>query len=279
MDDLYYEVSGSGPVLLVIPGGAGHPMGLDAFTRRLAERFTVVTYDPMGLAHGRLGEPAEDQRVVAWSGGARLVLEEVLPDGEFAYVLGFSSGGIAALDLLARHPERLRHVVAHEPPCVAGLPDAARHRAMFGEVYETYRAAGVGVAMARLNAGLEGRSWEAPQADTGTDAPGTGIPSRTGGELTPMDLFLAHVLRQFTAYEPDWDALKLRPVHLTLAAGHDSRGQLLHHTAESLAQLSGGGFVEFPGGHIGAATHGAEFAERLAETVLPVGTPGVPLTT
>lgn len=119
----YHDVTGSGPVLLLVPGGAGHPMGLGPLVDRLASRFTVVTYDPLGLAHGRLGLAVPDQRPADWSEGAHRVLDAVLPAGERAYVCGTSSGGVAALDLLQRHPRRLAHVVAHEPPCVTVLPD------------------------------------------------------------------------------------------------------------------------------------------------------------
>ncbi|GGK79335.1 GNAT family N-acetyltransferase [Streptomyces flaveus] len=269
-----YEVRGSGPVLLVIPGGAGHPMGLDGLVERLADRFTVVTYDPMGLSHGRLGEPVEDQRVEAWSDGARQVLDSVLPGSASAYVFGSSSGGIAALDLLTRHPDRVRHVVAHEPPSVTVLPNAARHWGMFEEVYEMYRAEGLQAAMVRLNAGLEDRAWEAPPSVGTSPTPASpSIPDN------PMAVFVVHVLRQFTAYVPDFAALKPLSARLTLAGGHDSRGQLPHRTARMLAQRSGSDFVEFPGNHIGAVTHPVDFAERLAERLPPVTAPGVPLTT
>ena len=269
---LHYEVRGSGPVLLVVPGGAGHPMGFDAMTDRLTDRFTVVTYDPLGLAHGRLGEPVEEQRVRSWSDGARRVLTELLPDGESAYVLGTSSGAIAALDLLIRHPETLRHVIAHEPPVVEVLPDAARQRTMFTEVYETYRAAGLQAAGNRLLAGLADRAPDADQDSAGADhdskAAAPQPPSPTDELTTPMALFLTRVMRRFTAYAPDLDALKALSPRLTLAAGVDSRGQLLHRTATLTAELSGAGFVEFPGGHIGVAEHPAEFAERVAQVLL-----------
>ncbi|MEW2403900.1 alpha/beta fold hydrolase [Streptomyces sp. NPDC046862] len=275
MSDPHFDVCGSGPVLLVVPGGAGHPMGLDAFVGRLAGRFTVVTYDPMGLAHGRLGAPATDQRVRTWSDGARRVLDAVLPDGESAFVFGSSSGGITALDLLARHPERLRHVVAHEPPCVGALPDAERHLAMFRKVYETYRAADIEAAMARLQAGLEESSLEEPGREEhrspAAGASATGTDSRVRPPTTPMDAFLTYVLRQFTAYAPDPVALRGSSGRLTLAFGHDSRGQLLHHTAEFVAKTCDGALTEFPGGHVGAVTHAEEFADRLMETLAPVG--------
>jgi pimeloyl-ACP methyl ester carboxylesterase len=252
-----HDVCGDGPVLLVVPGGAGHPMGLGPLTRRLAERFTVVTYDPLGLAHGRLGRPVADQRVEEWSDGARDVLEAVLPDGESAYVLGTSSGGIAALDLLARHPRRLRHVVAHEPPCVAALPDGARQRAAFREVYDTYRAAGPAAAAERLAATLEERT---------PDAVPDGQPLTRAEELSqPMALFLAHVLVPFTSYVPHLTAPAA--ARLTLAAGDGSRGRLLHRTARILAERTGGAFAEFPGGHLGALEHPEAFADRLADTL------------
>ncbi|MET7353426.1 alpha/beta fold hydrolase [Streptomyces mirabilis] len=158
--DGHYDVQGSGPLLLVIPGGAGHPMGLDGAVARLSERFTVVTYDPLGLSRGPLDGPVGDQRVEAWSDRAHQLLDSLLPDGESACVFGSSSGGIVALDLLTRYPERLRRVVAHEPPSIGVLPDAARQHSMITEVYEIHRTEGVAAATARLNAGLEGRSWE-----------------------------------------------------------------------------------------------------------------------
>ncbi|WP_282700428.1 alpha/beta hydrolase [Streptomyces sp. CC219B] len=256
-DTLHYDVRGSGPALLVIPGGSGHPMGLEHMTEALADRFTVIVHDPLGLAHGRLGLPVPEQRVQAWSDGARRVLDEALPEGESAYVLGTSAGGIAALDLLARHPERLRHVVAHEPPCVGVLPDGARHRAMFAEVYDTYRAAGLAAAAARMTAGLAEERPEQPPA---------GEPLPPEEELAdPMALFLTRVLIPFTSYVPG----PTGPTPLTVAAGTDSRGQLLYRTAESTAARTRGDFVEFPGGHLGPLERPAEFADRLARTLRP----------
>ncbi|MEV5873052.1 alpha/beta hydrolase [Streptomyces sp. NPDC052101] len=228
-EPLHYDVSGHGPVLLVLPGGAGHPMGLGPLTERLAAHFTVVTHDPLGLAHGRLGVPVPEQRVADWSEGAHRVLEAVLPAGDTAYVLGTSSGGIAALDLLARHPERLAHVVAHEPPCVTVLPDGAQRRAeLIGQL------------------------------------DGAGGPPAEGEAATAFGVFLACVLRPFTSYLPSFTAA---PGGLTLAAGVDARGQVLHRTATVLARQLGAAFMEFPGGHLGAVDHPVAFADLLTDTL------------
>ncbi|MGX1885832.1 alpha/beta fold hydrolase [Streptomyces sp. NPDC055287] len=274
MTDPYHEVCGTGPVLLLIPGGAGDPTGFEEMTARLSGRFTVVTYDPLGLSRGLPDGPVGDQRVRTWSENAHRLLDELLPAGDSAYAFGSSSGAITALDLLARHPDRLRRVVAHEPPVTEVLPDAARHRAMFAEVYDVFRARGLGPAAARLNAGLTDDCFP----DT-ADGPGPGAgadvhPSHATGPSSPMEIFVARVLRQFTAYVPDVATLKPLSARLAVGVGRDSRGQLLYRTAASLAGQLGSEPVEFPGGHIGCAEHPAEFAELLAETLLQAPAPG-----
>jgi pimeloyl-ACP methyl ester carboxylesterase len=269
----HYDVSGTGSVLLIIPGGAGHPMGLDALTARLSERFTVVTYDPLGLAHGRLGLPVEEQRVEWWSDGAARVLDAVLPDGESAYVFGTSAGAVPALDLAARHPNRLRHVVAHEPPVVRILPDAERQRAMFTDVYDTYRTHGLDAAAARMTAGLEERPYTPPEPSAEAQPP-----SPADELANPMALMLTRVLVPFTSYAPDLTALSSPSPRVTLAAGIDSAGQLLYRTATFLARRTGGAARQFPGGHLGPLTHSADFAARLTETLVPVGAPETPPT-
>jgi pimeloyl-ACP methyl ester carboxylesterase len=274
MRDGHYDVCGSGPLLLIIPGGAGHPMGLEGAVARLSERFTVVTYDPLGLSRGPVDGPVEDQRVEVWSDRAHQLLDSLLPDGESAYVFGMSAGGIVVLDLLARHPERLRRVVAHEPPSIGVLPDAAGQHAMITEVCEIHRTEGVAAATVRLSAGLEGRSWEpgprpaSAVADGGEGARNTQNTPSTPS--TPMDIFLGHVLRPFTSHALDLDALKGLSSRLTLGAGSDSRGQLPFRSAALLAELSGGDFVEFPGGHLGVLQHPVAFADRLTEALDPV---------
>jgi pimeloyl-ACP methyl ester carboxylesterase len=45
---LYYEVSGSGPMLLLIPGGPADAGVFADLAGFLADRYTVVAYDPRG---------------------------------------------------------------------------------------------------------------------------------------------------------------------------------------------------------------------------------------
>ena len=133
---LYSEVHGSGPVLLLIPGGNGDAGGYQPLTQELAGRYTVVSYDRRGFGRSAAG-PVE-------AGSVRAGPVEALPvdeaqrfatdvedaaglldryGGGHGYVFGSSSGAIIALDLLRRYPERAARLVAHEPPLVRLLPD------------------------------------------------------------------------------------------------------------------------------------------------------------
>ncbi|MFD8542992.1 alpha/beta fold hydrolase [Streptomyces sp. NPDC059649] len=258
---LHYEYRGRGPVLLLIPGGAADAGLYAAMTKELVTRYTVVSYDPRGLSRSRLDGPLTDQRVEVWSDDARRLLDLLAPNEE-ASVLGSSSGAIVALDLLARHPERLRRVVAHEPPLLELLPEPAPHRALFADVRETFRTQGVGAAMARFSEGLGGRP-----GDRATELPPE-IQEMAPRMHANLPVFLEHILCPFSGSRPDVAALQRAADRLVLAVGRDSRTQEpLYGPATRLADLTGGKAVEFPGGHVGCTEHPKEFAQQLVEVL------------
>ncbi|MFB7742067.1 alpha/beta fold hydrolase [Streptomyces sp. NPDC056132] len=140
-------------MLLLIVGGGGGAGIFEPVADALADRFTVVTYDPRGHSRSPLDGPDVDQRVETQADDAYRLLERVAPDGPPAYVFGTSSGAIVAVELLTRHPERLARVVAHEPVLVSLLPDAAEQHTFFSQVVSTFHWAGVDAAMAEMGAG------------------------------------------------------------------------------------------------------------------------------
>jgi pimeloyl-ACP methyl ester carboxylesterase len=168
---LYYEMRGSGPPLLLIPGGGCDAGIFDGIAGTLAGSFTVISFDPRGHSRSPLDGPPEDQRAEIHGEDASRLLARLTP--EAAFIFGSSSGAIAGLDLAARHPGQVRLLVALEPPLLRLLPDAAQARAFIGDVHETYLRAGAGQAMGKFAAGI------------GMDSPGgQGQPGRAdGGEL------------------------------------------------------------------------------------------------
>ena len=145
---LYYEIRGSGPTLLIIPGGPTDAGVFADLPHQLADRYTVVAYDPRGNSRSTFdGEPEEQQLDVHGDDAARLI--EALGNGP-AYVFGTSGGAQIGLNLTARHPEWVRTLVAHEPPCVTLLADPSAALANDQDVYDTYRREGVGPAMQKF---------------------------------------------------------------------------------------------------------------------------------
>ncbi|MFF2775612.1 alpha/beta fold hydrolase [Streptomyces sp. NPDC058052] len=274
---LHYEVRGRGPLLLLIPGGTGGAAAFDGVADDLAAEYTVATYDPRGIHRSPLDDAEAGQRVSEHADDALRLLDRLSP-GEPARVFGTSSGAIAALHLLTARPERVARLVAHEPPVVEVLPDAAEHRALLARVQETLRTQGLMPAMAAFAAGLtKGGETADPQAEPESApkaepsaGPGTErllLPPQAAAraEQTMADLpyFVGRIVPRFMAYTPDTDRLAALSDRLVLACGQDSRGELPYRPAAFLAERLGKELHHFPGGHTGLTTHPAAFGEAL----------------
>lgn len=261
---LHYEVRGQGPLLLLIPGGAGGAASLDGIADGLAAEYTVATYDPRGMSRSTLDDPGAEQRVAEHADDAFRLLELLSPD-EPARVFGASSGAIAALHLLAARPERVERLVAHEPPVVEVLPDAPEHRAFIGRVQQAFHTEGLMPAMALFAAGLKAN----------TTAPKTEIKlppqaaARAEQTMANLPYFIGRIVPAFMSYTPDVHRLQSLSDRLVLAAGQDSHGELPYRAAAFLADHLGTDLLHFPGGHTGTTTHPAEFAETLRKAFRP----------
>jgi pimeloyl-ACP methyl ester carboxylesterase len=258
---IYYEVHGSGPVLLMIPGG---PADAGAFRRiagYLESDYTVVTYDPRGLSHSTLDAPVNDERIVQiFADDAHRLLTATTK--EPAFVFGSSGGAVIALELAAHHPEQVRTVVSHEPPAPALQPDPARERAAMEEIVRTYRTAGIGPAMQKFMVQTRIRSGPPPPpAGEPTPEMREGMAQMTRN----MDFWLGHYFLAISAYEPDFDALKAGSSRIVPGVGEESRGELANEGGLNLAKRLGTEAVVFPGAHGGFESHAAEFAARLRE--------------
>jgi len=253
---LHYEVSGSGPVLLTIPGGPADAATFAALAGALADRYTVVRYDPRGVSRSSLDAPADAARFVEVHGDDAHRLLAALGDDP-ALVLGSSGGAVIGLELAARHPEQVRTLVAHEPPVIRLLPDADAQLAVTEEVYQIFRREGWPAAVQRFlaNAGLEAGPRQPPADPEAAEA--------MARMRDNFDFFLAHYLRPISGYEPDLPALRSGSTRLVIGIADATGGQLAHRCAVAVAERLGLTPVVFPGDHNGFASRPAEFAEVL----------------
>src|SRR5947207_6598259 len=143
---LYYELRGSGPVLLMMPGGPADAGAFRRIAENLASDYTVVTYDPRGLSHSTLQGPVQDERIVEiFADDVHRLLSATAT--EPAFIFASSGGAVIGLELAARHPEQVRTLVSHEPPAPALLADPARDRTAMAETVQTFRTVGIAPAM------------------------------------------------------------------------------------------------------------------------------------
>jgi pimeloyl-ACP methyl ester carboxylesterase len=262
---LYYEVRGSGPVLLMIPGG---PMDADGFkdlADRLADEYTVVTYDCRGNSRSPMEGSWDDLTVALFADDACRLLDAVSTDQ--ADVLGSSGGATYGLDLVARYPGRLRTLVAHEPPVSELLPDAARYHALNEQVGETYRTEGTFAALQMFTKGV-GFGDDEPRGATEQTPEDAAAEARIGANL---DLFAGRLIPMIGNYEPNLAALQGSSTRIVVGVGDESTPeQMVYQTAHRLAERLGSQPAQFPGGHGGFSSHPDGFAARL-RSVLAAG--------
>ncbi len=257
---LRYEVRGTGPLLLLI----GSPMGAAGFAalaETLANDHTVVTYDPRGISGSPVDDPKQDSTPELRADDVAALLDAF--EAESADIFGSSGGAVTGLALVERHPGRVRTLIAHEPPLLELLPDAAEQRAGAEDIIDTFHREGLPAAMQKFMA--------TAGFDTGDSESGPPQPPPSEQDLADGARFLDHELLGTTRYLPDIAALTSSSTRVLVGLGVDSGGLTTYRTSIALAELLGTPTVEFPGDHGGFMSQPQKFAETL-EKVL-AGTP------
>ncbi|NED98595.1 alpha/beta fold hydrolase [Phytoactinopolyspora halotolerans] len=267
---LHYEVRGAGPLLVVIPGGPQDAGVFADLARHLADRYTVVAYDPRGNSRSVLdGEPL-DQRVEQHADDAAQLIDAL--DAGPAHVFGTSGGAQIALDLSARYPDKVRTVVAHEPPCVMMLEDPSEALTHGRDVYDTYRRDGVEAAMQKFFAdnALDGGGQPDDAFDDEARPDVAAEPAAPSPEELEtfervsgnFEYFLAHGMIPLSTYEPDVGTLR-DDARVTVAIGELSAGLPIEEMGLALAKRLDREPVLFPGDHVGFGAHAEAFAAAL----------------
>jgi pimeloyl-ACP methyl ester carboxylesterase len=235
------------PVLLLI----GSPMAAAGFVT-LAGHFTdrtVVTYDPRGAERSVKADPATESTPDQHADDLHRLISAL--DAGPVEIFASSGGAVNALALVARHPEAVRTLVAHEPPAAQAVPDRDAALAAARDVHETYRRAGFGPGMAKFIALV---SHKGPIAANYVDQPAPdpamfGLPTDDDGSRT--DVLLGQNMVTCIHYQFDFDALRAASTRIVIGAGVESEGELAHRAGVAVAERLGTTAVTFPSGHGG----------------------------
>jgi pimeloyl-ACP methyl ester carboxylesterase len=274
--DIAYDVHGplstadGRPPLFMI----AQPMDASGFAM-LASHFpdrTVVTYDPRGLGRSTREDGRVDHSPTVQAEDVQAVIEAV---GAGPVEMFASSGGaVTALALVATYPNDVTTLVAHEPPLIPVLPDAAaaeRARAGFRDAYEA-KGSGAGMAAFIAMTSWQGEFSDEYFAQPAADPAMFGLPIEDDGSRD--DPLLSDRSWAISSYRPDVGALAAAPTRIVIAVGEESLGTFTGRAAVATAELLGQQATVFPshhggflGGEFGYAGQPEAFARKLRDVL------------
>ena len=258
------------PPLLMI----GQPMEAGGFGT-LASHFpdrTVVTYDPRGLGRSARSDGRVDNSPTVQADDVHAVIE-ALGAGPVE-IFASSGGAVAALALVTAHPDDVVTLVAHEPPLISVLPDAAAAERARAGVRDAYEAKGFGAGMAAFIAmtSWRGEFTDAYFGQPPADPAAFGMASEDDGSRD--DPLLSDRSWAVSSYRLDVGALSAAPTRIVIAVGEESEGTFTGRTAVATAELLGQEATVFPshhggflGGEFGYAGQPEAFARKLRDVL------------
>jgi pimeloyl-ACP methyl ester carboxylesterase len=273
--DIAYDVHGplptadGRPPLVMI----AQPMTAGGFTT-LASHFpdrTVVTYDPRGLGRSTRKDGRVDNSPTIQAGDVHAVIDAlgVGPVEMFAS----SGGAVTALALVAAYPDDVTILVAHEPPLIPVLPDAAAAERAVAGFRDAYQAKGSGAGMAAFIAmtSWRGEFTEDYFAQPAPDPAQFGMPTDDDGSRD--DPLLSDRSWAISIYRPDVVALAAAPTRIVVAVGEESVGTFTGRASVATAELLDQPPTVFPshhGGFLGDESGYAGQPEAFARTLREV---------
>jgi pimeloyl-ACP methyl ester carboxylesterase len=210
---------------------------------------TVVTFDPRGVERSVKADPAGPVNPDIQADDLHAIIGAI--GGGPVDVFGSSGGAVTGQALVARHPDDVRTLVAHEPPLASLLPDREYALAAVDAIRESYQQRGFGAGMAHFIVVVShsGPFTAEVAAQPGPDPAMFGMPPGDDGNRN--DAMLNEGLKNIPPYEPDFDALRAAPTRIVPAAGGDEPGTMANRGAHAVADRLGTEVSDFPGGHGG----------------------------
>src|SRR5690625_233663 len=254
--ELYCEVRGAGPTLVIAQSGEGDANRTEALVQRLEPDFTVVTYDRRGPS--RSVNHASRVSIATHADDVARLLEHVT-DGPAA-MLGCSIGATIGLHLAAVAPSRLTTLIAHEPisPWLLPAPARAQQQEELDEIVAIYRDHGWRAALPPMMRAL-GIDPTRQEREPGVD-----LPPLTAARAANLDHLLSRDIPAAREDDLDVDALRRSPVEIVPAVGTSTPVEVFdYQCAVQLATALSVPVRQLPGGHNGSITHPHGYGEEL----------------
>jgi len=258
---LWYRTQGRGPSLILMGGGPSNADTLEPLASRLADDFTVVTYDRRGYSRSHVSDPAGLAGIQLHADDARRLVAD-LESGPVG-VFGTSFGALVALELAATVPAALGAVIVHEPPL--GQLLAGDDRQPFDLNLDAEKDPVAALNAIAASVGVS-RGRAAATAGPGSSPAGPGSsPAGPGSSPADVELFVRRDAPAIGGYRLDLERLRVLGDRIIVAGSRESRGCYPYQCARELARRLGTPLAELPGDHAGMIRHPDEFAARLRQ--------------
>jgi pimeloyl-ACP methyl ester carboxylesterase len=247
--NLHYWYQGSGPLLAFIPGGNGHGRQYNSIMSLLSDRYTVATFDRRQMSSSqvkinKLWNPAQQARDA-------VAVVKAMGFSKSSFFCS-SSGGVVGFQLAVDSPEIIEHIICHEAPTTALLPDGTKYMDMIFQQRELYQTSGVAAAFEEFQKHMIG--YENP------DVPPTVPPEPENGVN-----FWENEAVNATIYCPDLRKIKANGTSIGIAVGARSRDAHYARTTIEQQKILGCLRVVFPGHHQGFEVESDLFAPVLID--------------
>jgi len=244
--NLYYELRGNGPHLILIPPGAGDASSYEELALFLAKWYSVITYDRRGYSRSKLTNPDETPTVASQADDIRDLLNSLTKDA--VYVYGNSAGGVIGFDLLARYPEYILKIMFSEPAQFLSRDPQIKNDVNLGKIFREGGLDALGMAI-----GIDFKNRK----------PAKEIPGVT--KKANLEFFLKKEASVIGEYIPQLDALAESAKKVKVLIGGSTTGQhgIAYRGAVLAAEFFHKEMVHFPGDHGGYENYPEEYAELL----------------
>lgn len=242
---IHFWSLGTGPLLVLVPGAAGHGRQYNHILPHLAPSFTVVAYDRRQMSLSKVAEP----KPLNPAQQARDIIAIARALGrEKTSVFANSGGAIITFQFAVSYPEHLERVICHEGPTTALLDDSTYHLDRCFYLLEIYRTQG------RVAAATEFKTHMVGYEDDEV---------LTLAEPENGDNFWTNEFLQFTIYMPDLRKIVDNGVNIAVAAGAKSADAFHARTTIKQAEILGCERFLLPGHHSAFDREPELFAEKL----------------
>jgi aminoacrylate hydrolase len=244
---LFYEVTGRGPPLVLVPGFGGVATFFDGLRSRLSG-FTLVLLDHRGA--GRSDRPEGEYSIAGLADDLAVVLDAA--GIESADLLGHSTGGTILQEFALARPKRVKRLVLSG---TWARPDT-RFRLLFETRLAVLAKMGPAVFQDLTHLFCFPPAWvEAHAAELAAAS------SSAAARMTPLSV-VASRLRMILAFDRSADLARIAAPTLVIGAGDDALVPFGMQRALAAA-IEGAELAEMTGGHFFPLVDPAGFAERV----------------